>query len=85
MFVCVKGDQIGHVLDRRNHDECPNFTNLSRKPTEELKKLCVKALEEQKRQLQEHEGGNRKIEKRLDKEMKWVSKVSPVHRCILFV
>jgi hypothetical protein len=42
VFVCVKGEQIGHVLDRRNPATCPNFTNLSRKPAEELQELLVK-------------------------------------------
>lgn len=77
VFVCVKGEQIGHVLDRRNPATCPNFTNLSRKPAEELQELLVKALEEQKRQLLEHEGSNRKMEKRIDKEIKWARGVNP--------
>ncbi len=40
MFVCVRGEAIGHVLDRRNHAECPNFANLSKKPAAELK-VCL--------------------------------------------
>lgn len=37
MFVCVRGDRIGHVLDRRNHADCPNLNNFSKKPAAELK------------------------------------------------
>ena len=37
MFVCVRGDRIGHVLDRRNHADCPNFNNFSKKPAAEVK------------------------------------------------
>lgn len=37
MFVCVRGDRIGHVLDRRNHADCPNFNNFCKKPAAELK------------------------------------------------
>lgn len=77
MYVCVRGDQIGHVLDRRNMEDCPNFSNLSKKPAAELKALVVKALEEQRRQLKEHEGSNRKVEKRIEKELKWVQRLDP--------
>jgi hypothetical protein len=37
VYVCVHGEQIGHVLDRRNHADCPNFNNLSKKPAAEIK------------------------------------------------
>lgn len=40
LFVCVRGDQIGHVLDRRNMADCPNFNNLSKKPAALLKVRC---------------------------------------------
>lgn len=37
----------------------------------------MKALEEQRRQLKEHEGSNRKVERKIEKELKWVQKVDP--------
>jgi len=63
------------VLDKRDHATCPNFNNFSRKPSAELKELLFKALDEQKRQLMEHEGGNYKLEKRIDKERRWAEKL----------
>lgn len=35
----------------------------------------LKALAEQRRQLQEHEGGNRKLEKKIEKERRWVERL----------
>lgn len=35
----------------------------------------MKALEEQRLHLKEHEGSNHKLEKRLEKEKKWVEKL----------
>lgn len=40
--MVMQGDQIGHVLDRRRMEDCPNFTNMSKKPAEELKTLLKK-------------------------------------------
>lgn len=77
VFVCVRGDKIGHVLDQRNHADCPNFTNFAHKPSAELKELCLKALDEQLRQLKEHEGSARKLEKKIEKERRWVEKLDP--------
>ncbi len=49
---------------------------LHPQPKRRHQELCIKALEEQRRQLKEHEGSNRKVEKRIEKELKWVSKLS---------
>lgn len=45
LVVVVQGDRIGHVLDNRNMDTCPNYNNLSKKPAEELRQLLIKVRE----------------------------------------
>lgn len=39
--------------------------------------LLIKALEEQRRQLKEHEGSNKKVERKIEKELKWTLKLDP--------
>mmetsp|Transcript_4454 Transcript_4454/g.6150 ORF Transcript_4454/g.6150 Transcript_4454/m.6150 type:complete len:277 (+) Transcript_4454:142-972(+) len=76
VYVCVKGDKIGALLDNRNEQTCPNFSNLIQKDTEELKTLLIKALENQLAVLKEHEGSNSTVEGIIKKEMTWANKVN---------
>lgn len=41
VWLC-QGDEIGHVLDRRRMHTCPNFSNMCKKPADELKTLLKK-------------------------------------------
>jgi len=37
--------------------------------------MLLKALDEQRRQLKEHEGSNHKLEKKIEKEKRWAEKL----------
>lgn len=36
VHICVEGDEMGRLLDSRDHENCPNLVNLSRKSSDEL-------------------------------------------------
>ena len=84
VYIKVRGSMadehpVGHVLDTRNKDTCPNFVNFSRKPSSELIRLLKIALENQMQALHaaEGKGNNPKLEKKIRSEMKWVVSVDP--------
>ena len=68
---------VGHILDTRNKETCPNFVNFSRKSSTELIGLLKAALENQLQALYaaEGKGSNPKLEKKIRSEMKWVISV----------
>ena len=68
------------MLDLRNKSTCPNLMNLVRKPSHELKELCLKALKTQMTQLIDIEGEGSKLLRSLRSE---VSRVC--HFDIIFV
>mmetsp|Transcript_89064 Transcript_89064/g.178066 ORF Transcript_89064/g.178066 Transcript_89064/m.178066 type:complete len:217 (-) Transcript_89064:117-767(-) len=78
VYICVKGDSIGKVVDNRDPKTCPNFRNLKKKDSKELLDLLKKALETQKEQLIEHEGSSSPYESTINNELKWVSQVNCV-------
>ena len=77
VYVCTEGDQVGQLLDLRDKEQCPSFRNLARKPSAELRELLLKALENQKAQLVEHEGAGTPLEKELNGLLKWATKLDP--------
>lgn len=74
VFICVKGDDIGKIIDCRNGKTCPNFKNLNGKTATELKELLKKALENQKKMLIENEGADSPYESGINTELTWLSK-----------
>ena len=74
VYVCTSGDKVGDIMDLRDQDHKPCFTNYAKKSSQELKDLLLKALEEQKRQLVEAEGPGTATEKEINDEIKWVTK-----------
>mmetsp|Transcript_87697 Transcript_87697/g.249505 ORF Transcript_87697/g.249505 Transcript_87697/m.249505 type:complete len:92 (+) Transcript_87697:309-584(+) len=76
VFICVKGDSIGEILDKRDPATCPSLKNLKKKNCNELKGLLLEALNKQREQLVEHEGEGTSIEKGIQKEITWASKVN---------
>ena len=77
VFVGTTAETVGKIQDLRDRETSPCFANFVRKDAAELKTLLLKALEEQKKQLLEHEGTNTPTEKELDSLIKWANKVKP--------
>lgn len=77
VFICVEGDNIGHLLDVRNKATSPCFTNFASKDCEELKGLLELALTKQKEALLAHWGENMDEERNIDRELKWLKGVDP--------
>lgn len=42
VYICVKGDDMGKIIDHRTHSEAPSFENLKAKSCQELQDLLVK-------------------------------------------
>jgi hypothetical protein len=76
IFICTQGEDVGTIKDFRGKENSPNFNNLAKKTSEELKELLVKAINEQKRQLIESEGAGTSTEKELNSMLKWAAKLN---------
>ena len=76
VFICTQGEEVGTIKDFRDKENSPNFNNLAKKPSEELKELLVKAINEQKRQLIEADGPGTATEKELNSMLKWAAKIN---------
>ncbi len=77
VYVTTSGEDIGKIIDFRNHETCPNFKNMSQKSSEDLKELLLRCIKEQTRVLIENEGEGTDVEKDLITLEKWVKKVNP--------
>lgn len=67
VFVGTRTDNLGSILDKRNGKTCPNFKNLNKKTSADLKELCIKCVEGQIGALVEAEGSGTKLEVELKK------------------
>jgi hypothetical protein len=76
VFVVTSGDDVGKIIDKRDKDTCPCFSNMAKKPSEDLKELLLKAIEEQRKILIEKEGTGTQTEKDLRDLEKWTNKVN---------
>jgi len=76
IFICTQGEEVGTIKDFRDKVNSPNFNNLAKKASEELKELLVKAINEQKRQLIQTEGAGTSTEKELNTMLKWAAKIN---------
>ena len=55
VYVGVHGGVTGTILDLRDHTDSPCVNTLLEKPSSELKDMWLRAMEEQRKQLSEHE------------------------------
>lgn len=76
VYVVTSGDDVGNIIDYRNHDTCPNFRNMAKKSTKELKDLLLTAIKKQREVLIENEGNKTQVEKDLKKLEKWTKGVN---------
>jgi len=77
VHLCWKGDDIGKVVDHRDHSVSPCFKNYYTKPTAELRDLVLKACAIQMAQLLEAEPGNERFIRELKKVIADVTRVNP--------
>jgi len=85
VYICTSGEDVGKLLDSRDKSACPNFTNMMKKSSEELKDLLLGAIEGQRTALHRSENGFRNgnssgrvtgVEKTLKELERWVKKVN---------
>lgn len=76
VYVCTKGEEVGTIKDMRDKNKAPNFNNFAKMKADELQKLLIKAVQEQKRQLIAAEGAGTDTEKELNTILKWAEKVN---------
>ena len=79
MHVCTKADHedLGKVLDHRDHAASPCFLNYYVKPSAELKALCLQACEAQLAQLLEAERDNDRYIATLKADIAEVKRIDP--------
>jgi hypothetical protein len=77
VHLCWKGDDVGKVVDHRDHSVSPCFKNYYTKPTAELRDLVLKACAIQMAQLLEAEPGNERFIRELKKVIADVTRVNP--------
>ncbi len=69
-------DSLGQILDLRNKETCPSLKNVSGWSSEKIKELCMKAYEQQMRDLEDSEGTEVRLYRTLKAEYKAVSDCS---------
>lgn len=72
VFVSMNLESLGQVLDLRDKKNCPSLKNLSKRHTKDLKEMCVEALTNQLKQLQEMEGEDEPLCLKIKKTLKEV-------------
>lgn len=77
VFVGTSTKVIGNIIDKRDQSTCPCLRNFSKKSSQELKELCIKAYEEQIHQLIDAEGPNTKLERSLRRELQEIKSIKP--------
>ncbi|CAJ1931914.1 unnamed protein product [Cylindrotheca closterium] len=75
VYIQSSGDEVGRIVDLRDKDQAPSFSNLAKKSSDELQELLIKAIEEQTKQLIKAEGTGTETEKELNGLLKWAKKV----------
>ena len=72
-------ESLGHIVDLRNQSTCPCLANYIKKPSKELKELCLAALHEQVKQLIQAEGeaNCRQLCDNLKKKIADIKKIDP--------
>jgi hypothetical protein len=75
VYVCTSGGSVGKISDLRDKATCPSFAKFAKKSSRELKELLLNAMEEQLKQLIEHEGQGTATEKELKEQIKSIKKI----------
>ena len=77
VHICtLEGDErFGKVQDHRDHATSPCFLNFYKKPSAELKELCLKAFEVQMAQLLKAEPDNERYISKLKREQRDIERV----------
>ncbi|CAH0364437.1 unnamed protein product [Pelagomonas calceolata] len=77
VHICtLEGDErFGKVQDHRDHATSPCFLNFYKKPSAELKALCLKAFEVQMAQLLKAEPDNERYINKLKREQRDIERV----------
>jgi len=65
-------DSLGHILDLRNKETCPSFSNMRKLDSAKIKELCVTAYKAQMEQLIDSEGNNAQLIRTLKSELREV-------------
>lgn len=68
-------DRFGKVQDHRDHATSPSFINFYKKPSEELKALCLSAFAKQMAQLLKAEPDNERYIQKLKGELRGVERI----------
>lgn len=76
VYVTTSGDDVGKIIDYRNHETCPNFQNYAKKSSAELVELLLKAIVKQREVLIQNEGKGTDVEKDLNTLEKWAKKLN---------
>jgi len=76
VYICTRGEEVGTIKDFRDKEKSPNFNNFAKRTSEELRELLIKAINEQKKQLNESEGTGTATEKELNSMLKWAAKLN---------
>lgn len=56
IFIGVKDEALGDIMDRRDKANIPSFDNLMKKNSKELKDLLVLAIQKEMEELRKEEG-----------------------------
>ena len=77
VHICtLEGDErFGKVQDHRDHAQSPCFLNFYKRPSAELKELCLKAFEVQMAQLLKAEPDNERYISKLKREQRDIERV----------
>ena len=77
VHICtLEGDErFGKVQDHRDHAQSPCFLNFYKRPSAELKALCLKAFEVQMAQLLKAEPDNERYISKLKREQRDIERV----------
>ena len=65
----IQSDSLGKIVDMRDKSTCPNLANFMKKPSAEIKSLCVTAFEKQMEALKEAEGDGVKLYRELKADL----------------
>ena len=76
IYICTSGPKTGKIKDLRDKTTAPCFKNYCRKPSEELRKILLRAIENQRKELIKHEGADTDTEKELRVIEKWALKLN---------
>lgn len=75
MYICTQGSEVGQFMDMRDMSNAPSFNNFARKSSEELRRMLLTAIENQRTALVGAEGGGTGTEMELKRLETWAKKL----------